>query len=204
MAPRTASAPLRTLLIDTAERLIAERGTAGLTVREIATRAEVATGVLYNHFVDKEELLALALHAHVRAVEAALGDPPGPAGSATVEAHLAAYVRRGVDLHAAILPAFAGLHAQPGVLARFGALPNPAAGGRGLRGELADYLRAEQRLGRVAPGAAVDAATTMIIGACHELILPQLFSGTVPVDVEPPPGFVADLVATVLTGIGPA
>lgn len=186
---------LRHHLIAAAARLISRSGTAGLTVRQIAQEAQVATGVLYNHFDDKEELLALALHAHVHAVETALGDPLGPAGSATVEANLTAFLTRGLALHAVILPAFAGLVAQPGVLARFDAL----AGGRGLREELIGYLRAEQRLGRLAPGANVEAAATMAIGACHELVLPHLFSGGVPGEV--PAGFVAEIVATLLHGI---
>jgi AcrR family transcriptional regulator len=211
MAPRRAAAlrevgdqSLREHLITTAERLIARRGTAGLTVREIAREARVADGVLYNHFTDKEELLALAVHAHVRAVEAALGAPPGPAGSGTVEANLTGYVDRSLALHAAIVPAFAGLLGQPRVLARFATLPNPTAGGRGLQEELTQYLRAEQRLGRLAGDANVDAAATMLIGACHELILPQLFSGSEHVEVQVPPGFATELVATVLNGIGPA
>jgi AcrR family transcriptional regulator len=211
MTPRRAAAlrevgdqNLRQHLITTAERLIARRGTVGLTVREIAREARVADGVLYNHFADKEELLALAVHAHIRAVDAALGAPPGPAGSGTVEANLTAYIDRSLVLHAAILPAFAGLLGQPGVLARLAALPTPVAGGRELRDDLADYLRAEQRLGRLAAAADVETAATMLIGACHELILPHLFSGSAHVEVEVPPGFATDLVATVLHGIGPA
>lgn len=212
MAPRKAAAlrevddqSLREHLITTAERLIARRGTVGLTVREIAREARVADGVLYNYFADKEELLALAVHARVRAVEAALGPPPGPAGSGSVEANLAAYVHRDLALHAAVLPAFAGLVGQPGVMARLVSVYEPAAGGQGgVREELADYLRAEQRLGRLASTANVDAAATMLDGACHELILTHLFGGSAHVELQVPPGFVPGLVATILNGIGPA
>jgi hypothetical protein len=49
----------------------------------------------------------------------------------------------------------------------------------------------------------VDAAATMLIGACHELILPHLFSGSAHVELQVPPGFATGLVATVLNGIGP-
>jgi hypothetical protein len=144
------------------------------------------------------------VRAHVRAVDAALGAPPGPAGSGTVEANLTAYIDRSLALHAAILPAFAGLVGQPGVLAQLDTLPDPVAGGQGLREDLANYLRAEQRLGRLAGDADANAAATMLIGACHELILPHLFSGSARVELQVPPGFATDLVATVLDGIGPA
>jgi AcrR family transcriptional regulator len=210
MAPRRAAAlreggdqSLREHLIAAAERLIARRGTAGLTVREIAREARVADGVLYNHFADKEELLALAVHARVRAVDAALDPPHGPAGSGNVEANLTGWIDRNLALHAAILPAFAGLVGQPGVLARLASLPNPVGGEGGLREELADYLRAEQRLGRLAGDADADAAATMLDGACHELILTQLFSGSADVELQVPAGFAAGLVATILNGIGP-
>lgn len=194
---------MRDHLIAAAERLIAEHGTAGLTVRAISREAGVADGVLYNHFADKEHLLALALHAHVRTVERALGEPPRLAGEGTVEANLRAYVERGLALHAALLPAFAGLLHQPKALARFHELPDPTAGGQGLRADLSGYLRAEQRLGRVSPGAAVDAAATLIIGACHELLLPRLFAGAPAAGTRIPDALVDEVVATVLHGIAP-
>ncbi len=195
---------LREHLIATAERLIAEQGTAGLTVRTIAREARVADGVLYNHFADKEELLALALHAHVRSVERGLGEPPRRAGEGTVEANLRAYIARGLALHVAIMPAFAGLLHQPKVLARFKDLPNPLEGGLGLRDALTAYLRAERDLGRIAPDAAVEAAATMIVGACHELVLPRVFGGDPPAAEAVPGDLADDLVATLLKGIAPA
>lgn len=59
---------LREHLIATAARLIDQRGSAGLAVRDIAREAQVADGALYNYFEDKEDLLAQALLAHVARV----------------------------------------------------------------------------------------------------------------------------------------
>ncbi|MEV8630409.1 helix-turn-helix domain-containing protein [Streptosporangium sp. NPDC051023] len=211
MSPRKAAAlrdgadglSLREHLIATAERLIAQRGTAGLTVRDIAREARVADGVLYNHFEGKEELLALALHAHVQSVERELGELPARPGEGTVAGNLRACVDYGLALHAAFLPAFAGLLSQPEVLARFDALPNPLGDGRGLRLLLADYLRAEQDLGRLNPAAIPEAAAIMIVGTCHELVLPRLLQGTRPIQAETPPGFLDDLVTTLMNGLAP-
>ncbi|MFG3700286.1 TetR/AcrR family transcriptional regulator [Micromonospora sp. NPDC047620] len=209
MSPRTAAAlrggdrSLRDHLIATAERLIADRGVAGLTVRDIARAAGVADGVLYNHFADKEELLAHALHAHVRAAEERAGGPaPGP-GTGTVGANLRAHLTRALALHAAVLPAFTGLLHQPRVLARFAELPSPAAGGS-VRAELADYLRAEQRLGRVAPDARPDAVAALVVGVCHDLVLGHLLDPAAPAPAELPARTVDDLVVTLLRGIAPA
>ncbi|GAA2426235.1 TetR/AcrR family transcriptional regulator [Actinomadura vinacea] len=199
MSPRRAAAlrdddlSLRDHLIATAERMISEGGTAGLTVRGIAREAGVADGVLYNHFADKEELLAQAFRAHVRSVEAGLGPLPEP-GTGSVRANLAAYVSHGLAMHRAILPAMAGLIGRPEVLARFAAAGET---GEDWRDRLLAYLRAERELGRLAPDARVEAAAAMVVGVCHEAVLSLLFSGTEPErDVD-------DLVAALLAGIRP-
>ncbi|MEV7009413.1 helix-turn-helix domain-containing protein [Streptosporangium sp. NPDC051022] len=212
MSPRKAAAlrdgvdglSLREHLIASAERLIARRGTAGLTVRDIAREARVADGVLYNHFEGKEELLALALHAHVRTVERELGELPARPGEGTVAENLRASIAYGLALHVAFLPAFAGLLPQPEVLARFAALPNPLGGGRGLPKLLSDYLYAERDLGRLSPDADPEAAATMIVGVCHELVLPRLLQGAPPDAIEASPGRIDALVATIMNGIAPA
>ncbi|GAA4570636.1 TetR/AcrR family transcriptional regulator [Micromonospora coerulea] len=208
MAPRRAAAlrgggqSLREHLIAAAGRLVARRGVAGLTVRDIAREAEVADGVLYNHFADKEELLAYALHAHVRAVEAEQeGASPRP-GEGTVEANLRAYLQRALALHAAILPAFAGLTTQPKLLARLAELPTPLDGGQGLRTEIAGYVRAERELTRVAATISPDAVATLVVGVCHDLVLGRLLDPAGP-PPEPSPDLVDALVATLLHGVLP-
>ncbi|SCG64924.1 TetR/AcrR family transcriptional regulator [Micromonospora halophytica] len=208
MSPRRAAAlrggdqSLREHLIAAAGRLVARRGTVGLTVRDIAREAQVADGVLYNHFADKEELLAYAVHAHLRAAEAALeGEPPRP-GEGTVAANLRAYLTRALALHAAILPAMTGVFTQPGLLARLAELPDPLAGGHGLRAELTGYLRGEQDRGRVAPDAAVGAVAALVVGVCHDLVLHHLLDPAAPASASAP-GMIDDLVRTLLHGIVP-
>ena len=192
---------LREHLIATAARLIAEQGTA-LTVREIAREAKVADGVLYNHFDGKEELLAHALHQHVKTVMDGLGSRPS-AGEGDIGENLRVYITNGLDVLARILPAFAGLVNQPKILPRFAAIHDPSVEMQrgGLRAALAEYLRAEQQLGRIDRESSVDAAATMIMGACHELVLPRLFQGSPASELDVPPDFVDDLVTTVLHGI---
>lgn len=185
---------LREHLIATAERLIAEQGTAGLTVRAIARQAGVADGVLYNHFANKEELLAAALCAHVRTVERGLGELPRP-GTGTVEANLRAHLAYGLALHRAILPAFAGLLAQPAVLTGFAELNKHE---QNWRDRLVAYLHAERDRGRLAANAQIDAAAAMIVGICHETTLSELFPYGPP--PATPPSIEA-VIDTVLNGI---
>ena len=126
---------LREYLIATAARLIGQRGSAGLAVREIAREAQVADGVLYNYFEDKEDLLAHALLAHVGAVMASAPQLP-PAGTGTVAENLRLFIDGGLAVLARVTPAFAGVLSQPKVLIRFHAMVggdaafDPAAGGR--------------------------------------------------------------------------
>ncbi|QIS19252.1 TetR/AcrR family transcriptional regulator [Nocardia terpenica] len=203
MSPRRAAAlrasddrDLRTHLVATAERLIAEQGGAGLTVRAIAKAAGVADGVLYNHFADKEELLAAALHAHIAAVHRDFPPLPAP-GTATVADNLAVCLRQGLDFHRAVLPVFASLLAQPAVLAKFGAAQGDPRPWREL---VADYLTAERDLGRVASDADLAAAVAVLVGICHDEVLSALLPGG-PRHGAPPA--VDSVIATLLKGIAP-
>jgi AcrR family transcriptional regulator len=221
---------LREYLIATAARLIGERGSAGLAVRDIAREAHVADGVLYNYFEDKDDLLAHALLAHVASVMTTMPRMPEP-GTGSVAENLGWFIATGMDTLTRVAPAFAGLMSQPGVLVRFHAMVggDPAFGApprddgadgppetpagpppdeerdgpRGLPGILRGYLRAEQRLGRVGRAVDIDAAVALVVGAIHGEVLPRVL-------FAPPGGQVtieADLArrvaATVLAGIAP-
>ena len=221
---------LREHLISTAARLIEQRGGAGIGVRDIAREAQVADGVLYNYFADKEDLLANALLAHVGAVMTGLPAMPEP-GAGTVADNLASFIETGLDWLGRVAPAFAGMISQPGVLSRFHAMvggdaafgapaddtqadqAGPAGGedgqdageprGQGLPALLAGYLRAEQRLGRIGAGADIDAAVVLIAGAVHGQVLPRVLLGSPAEPAAVPPGLALRLAHTMLGGIGP-
>jgi AcrR family transcriptional regulator len=211
---------LRDHLIATAARLLAERGGGGggLAVRDIAREAQVADGVLYNYFEDKEDLLAQALLAHVGAVMNA-APTFATAGIGELVDNLTAFIDGGLAVLGRVLPAFAGLLSQPGVLRRFHAMVGgdraftgepgdqprdaPEPGGDGLPAILRTYLRSEQHLARVHPSADIDATCTLVVGAIHGLILPPLLLGTS--ETAPPalPGLTRRLAETIVAGIGP-
>src|SRR5690348_5257526 len=113
---------LRDYLIETAARMIDQRGSAGLAVRDIAREAKVADGVLYNYFEDKEDLLVHALLAHVGNVMASAPRLLPPPGQGTVAENLRVFIDGGIASLLRVTPAFAGLMSQPKVLARFHAM----------------------------------------------------------------------------------
>ena len=216
---------LRDYLIATAARLIDQRGSAGLAVRDIAREAQVADGVLYNYFEDKEDLLVHALLAHVgNVMNSAPQLLPAP-GEGTVAENLRAFIDGGIATLLRVTPAFAGLIGQPKVLARFHAMvggdpafdPASADGGeairddgeaarddgRGLPDLLTAYLRGEQRLGRIRADVDIDAAAALVVGAMHGQILPRVLFAPPGSPVTIPPGLAARLTDIVLDGIAP-
>ena len=218
-------ASLREYLIATAARLIDERGSAGLSVRDIAREAKVADGALYNYFEDKDDLLAQALLAHVGTVMGQAADLLPPPGTGTVAQNLAQFVARGIAVLVRVIPAFAGLLSQPGALRRFHDLvggnaafegapdaASPAggagssaadAGGRGLPDILLRYLLAEQRLGRIDPAADVAAASTILVGAIHGQVLPRVLFAAPGTPFSASPGLGAKFAQVILDGLAP-
>ena len=148
---------LRGYLIATAARLIDERGSAGLGVREIAREAQVADGVLYNYFEDKEDLLAHALLAHVGAVMHAEAPRMPPAGTGSVAGNLAMFIDSGMASLVRVAPAFAGLVSQPKVLIRFHAM---VGGDPAFVGDAADEGDPVPGDGKRERGTGADATST--------------------------------------------
>jgi len=141
-----------------------------------------------------------------------------PPGEGTVADNLRAFIDGGIATLLRVTPAFAGLIAQPKVLARFHAMVggdpafDPASadggdaardGGPGLPDLLTTYLRGEQRLGRVGADVDIDAAAALIVGAMHGQILPRVLFTPPGSPVTIPPGLGARLADTVLDGIAP-
>lgn len=200
MSPRRAAAQadgksLEDLLIEACEKIIATDGTATLTVRAIARTAGVADGVLYNHFSDKEELVARALLRFVRRMEEGLGELP-VAGEGTVAGNLHRHLEFGLALHHMIVPAFSGLLGQPKVLRKFAEITESSSL---WRDRLRTYLAGERELGRLRPESEVDAAAALLVGHCHATVLGRLFphaeAGAAP--------STESIVKTVLAGIAP-
>jgi AcrR family transcriptional regulator len=220
---------LREYLIATAARLIGQRGSAGLAVRDIAREAQVADGVLYNYFDDKDDLLAHALLAHVASVMTAMPLMP-EAGTGTVAENLGGFIATGMDTLKRVAPAFAGLMSQPGVLVRFHAMVggSPAFGAagspddgtdggpqteavpqeeydgpRGLPDILRGYLRGEQRLGRVGRAVDIEATVALVVGTVHGEVLPRVLFAAPGSQVAIPPDLPGRIAQTIMAGIAP-
>jgi len=187
-------------LLDAADTLLAERQAAAITSRDIARRAGLSDGVLYNYFADKHELLVTALMRRLdRHLEAFRSSMP-VAGEGSVADGIADLVRRTHELQVAILPMLANLVSDPPLLHRFMAgIHEPPLGGDIFLRPVADHLAAEQRLGRL--GAFdPDAAADLLVGAV-------LMQGLIDVLGHRPDAdrahHLEGIVRTLLSGLGP-
>lgn len=141
---------LREQLIDAAERLLADRQVSAITTRDIARAAGLSVGVLYNYFGNKNDLVVAALLRRYDAQLAVFGEGLPVAGEGDVEANLVRYAEAMFGLAAGTLPSVAGLMSDPALMHRFVAeIHGPEYGMQRTLGQVAAYLAAEQKLGRL-------------------------------------------------------
>jgi AcrR family transcriptional regulator len=191
---------LREHLIDAAEKLLAEKPVTTITTRDIARTAGVSDGVLYNYFADKHDLLVAALVRRYGGLMARFDSGRPEPGTGTVEGNLKAYAVASLDLVAEALPVVPGLISEPALLHRFFvAIHTEPFGPHRMRQPIADYLAAEQRLGRLGDFD-VDAAVGLIMGPAIMLGATELMSGTPRTELAEE---FERIVRTMLTGLGP-
>lgn len=166
---------LRDHLLTTAERLLAVSEVGTITARGLAREAGVSSGVLYNYFGDKNELLLAALGRRFTELvfsfrSSLASSKPRDVTEGTQE--LAALLYR---LSKEALPLFGKLLAEPALLRRFFVAIHSAEhpyGGREIREAVVEFLRAEPFL-----AADSDAATDVILGAVGLQALTDLLAG---------------------------
>ncbi len=166
------AASLREHLVAATEHLLDRHSAGDLTTRVIAHHAGVSDGVLYNHFADKADLVIEAMLRRYGRLVGRLEEEVPMAGQGTVAANVQAYGRVLSALELDALLHGAALLAHPPLLHRFWTeIHRSPFGVDRLRRPLVDYLAAEQRLGRVRAQLDLEAAVTVVFGACAMVAL---------------------------------
>jgi len=166
----------RASLIEATRSLVNEVGYHQVTTRAIARRAGVSDGTMYRHFPDKRALfVATVLDSHQHIVDY-MSDLPGRAGAGSLGGTITACLVRLSELRDAVIPIEQALMGDPELVARQSADVNPLSvelvGGPPLL--LAEYLAAEQRLGRIRPTVDTTALAVLLLAALFGLALSPL------------------------------
>ena len=193
----------RDRILDAATEVMAQRGLAGATTKEIARAAGCSEALLYKHFPDKEEIFFAVIRRFPSGFVTYVLELPGHAGERTVAEQLAELVERAVPFYAAGLSVLSALLTREDLAMKHRAwLKDRDAGPHKAVEALADYLRAEQDRGRVAADAEPDGAAALLLGACYQRAFLHRVVGE---DVLPVPAdrFAATTVAAAMRGLTP-
>lgn len=168
----------RDSILDAAVRVMHTLGLANTTTREIAQAAGLSEAALYKHFEDKTDLFLSVLRERQPDLFAALRELPNRVGQRTVRANLEDLTRVALAFYRESAPFVASLFSRPELLARYQAYLRASGGGPHRATDvLADYLRAEQRAGRVNLEANPMVAAQLLIGACLQRAFLSSFAG---------------------------
>ncbi len=182
-------------LFGAAERVLLREGATGLTSRAVTAEAGVAKGVLHRHFPDFDAFLADLVLDRIEQIRARAAELGRTAGSGTVARNVTDALATLFDpvTVAEVVLVIARDELRRRLrgagTARFPLVGEAAA-------MVADYLRSERALGRLAPDADVDVLAPTLIGAAHLLYTDR---STAAPDLEA----VRKVVEAVLAGASP-
>jgi AcrR family transcriptional regulator len=164
-----APAPMRERIIAAAIDVIADRGIAAATTKEIARAAGVSEGSLYNHFSNKTALIGATMGELAGGIRNAMTALFAGVGTGPIEESLTAVAEAIIAFYRRILPVNGPVLGDPDMRAQI-RRDMPEVGVGPLRGHeaLTGYFTAEQSAGRVAPDARPPYLAALLIGACHQ------------------------------------
>ena len=203
MSPRGKDNMLTTRdqILDAAAHVMHTLGMARTTTREIAQAAGLSEAALYRHFADKGELFLCVIGERLPQLVATLRDLPARVGKRTVRSNLEDVARVALPFYDETAPMAASFFSEPELLARHQAGLRAKEGGPHKAIDLlANYLRAEQRDGRVSQRADAEAAASLLIGACLGRAFLRRFTGDQPAP-DADERFVKAVVRTLMHGL---
>ncbi|HYZ54921.1 MAG TPA: helix-turn-helix domain-containing protein, partial [Streptosporangiaceae bacterium] len=167
----------RDRILDAAALVMRTRGFARTTTREIARAAGFSEATLYKHFQDKSDLFLAVLHERLPPLGPVLAELTADAGQGVLRDRLAATARSAIAFYEASFPMSASIFSEPELLAAHRAAVTQRGGGPHRPVEaVARYLSAEQKHGRIRPGADCDAAASLLLGACFQYAFLRCFA----------------------------
>jgi AcrR family transcriptional regulator len=193
----------RSSILEAAERLILDRGLGSATTREIARAAGCAEGSIYRYFDDKQALCMELVGTRYAGFFQLITTLPERAGVATVRRNLEEVATSALDFYRGIVPMMGGALAEHELMeALRDHFLREGKGPMKLLARVAEYLRREQRLGRVSDRVSADLGAQALLGSCFGRAFLQRFLGPDVFD-EPDDRFARSLVKTLVQGLEP-
>ncbi|WP_236789942.1 TetR/AcrR family transcriptional regulator [Amycolatopsis sp. GM8] len=163
-------------ILAAARRIMRERGYARATTKEIARAAGYSEAALYKHFTDKTEIFLGVLSEQLPAFGTLL--TALEAGTGTVRGNLTKVARTALDFYLEGFPISASLFSSRELLsAHRDAMRELGTGPRYPQRALSQYLRAEQRLGRLPRASDAETIAALLLGACFQQAFLLSFDG---------------------------
>jgi len=194
----------RDRMLDAAAHVMRTRGMARATTKEIAKAAGYSEAALYKHFRDKTEIFLAVLAERVpgtlAAVLASLAERPG---EGSVQDALQEIARAAIDFYHETFVMAASVFSEPRLLAAHrAAVLERDAGPHHVSDAVANYIAAEQNLGRLRSDGDPQAGAALLLGACFQQAFLSRFADTA-MDDETAERTAASLARTLLVGLAP-
>ena len=193
----------RDRILDAAADVMTRLGLARATTKEIARAAGCSEALLYKHFRDKEEIFLGVLKNRLPSFTATLAALPDQAGTGSVRDRLVEVVDVGVRFYEAGLAIGSSMLGDPELVRRHREwMLSRGVGPQLANRMLADYLRAEQKAGRVAAAVDADGAAALLLGASYQRAFMVRLMGEQPLS-PPAAEFAPSVVDAALRGLDP-
>jgi AcrR family transcriptional regulator len=169
-------------IVAAAAKVMREQGYAHATTKVIAQTAGYSEAMLYKHFRDKTDLFLSVLTEQLPALGATLGELTADPGQAPLRDNVVRIARLGLAFYLEGFPIAVSVFSSRDLLRSH----RERLGGHGPRVLLdgvTNYLRAEVALGRIKPGTDVEAAASLLLGACFQQAFLATFEEHEPADL---------------------
>ncbi|MEO3923575.1 TetR/AcrR family transcriptional regulator [Micromonosporaceae bacterium B7E4] len=207
MTTRSRGEATRERILAAASTVIREQGLAHTTTKEIARVAGYSEATLYKHFTGKEDLFLAVMRIRLAPFIGLMIRLPDQAGSGTVPGRLTELGHEMLGVYSESGQLAMALFAEPVLLDRQRELfRQTGAGPQHANAQLAEYLRRERELGRIAATADPVALANLFLGACFYRAFLVAFLGPAGHQLldHDPERFVGELVSAIPYGPGPA
>ena len=168
----------RSEILRAAEMLMHSRGLNGVTTRQISQEVGCSEGALYVHFKGRLELLLAMLEESLPEMLRPLQTLRESVGRGTPHVNLASALLGIFKFQRRVVPGSAGLFAEPELLVAYrGSLARQGKGPHLSMAALADYIAAEQELGRIDSGVDAKLAAYLLMSSSFFRAFMENFSG---------------------------